>query len=90
MPRIATFASTRVFEGLVLQSLVGHSDVLTEYQELCLVGRYEVRHRPAFPHMPVQPEPSVHGVDHPITPPFELPVGWYFWCLPYWHAGTPS
>jgi hypothetical protein len=27
-----------------------------------------VRHRPALPHVPMQPEAAVHGVNHPFAP----------------------
>jgi hypothetical protein len=83
MPGITTFAGARVLQGLVLQSLLGNSDVLAEYEKQRLVSRHEMCHGPAFPHVPVQPEATIHGVDHSITTPLEFAVAWYFRDLPY-------
>lgn len=64
MPGILSNTGARVLEGLVLQAMRGKAEGIAEGEESCLIGGNEVDQWGAKPHVPVQPEAPVHGVDH--------------------------
>ena len=74
MPRVATLPGARILERLELQASGGQSRFRPVGEQERTVGGYQVRHRPPFPEMPVQPEAAVHGVDHPLASRRELAV----------------
>lgn len=76
MPRVATDAVARILERMELQALRRNTHALAPREEPRPVHGDEVRHRAPEPHVPMQPEAAVHGVDHPDAPigkltPFE-------------------
>jgi hypothetical protein len=69
-------AGPRVLERLELQLVERETYALTIGQKALPVDGYEVRHGTTLPHVAVEPEPTVHGVDHPLAAFLELSVGW--------------
>ena len=74
MPGVATDAGAWVLERLVLQAPHGETDGASVLEEPLAIRGNEMRHALATPDMPVQPEPSVHRVNHPVSAPLELEV----------------
>jgi hypothetical protein len=81
VPRIASDTGSRISERLVLQSLGGNSDVASVGKEALAVRRNEVRERSAFPHVAMEPEAAVHGVDHSIAPEAEFAKWHLVWSV---------
>jgi hypothetical protein len=50
----------------------GDADFSAVVEQALFVGRHEMRHAPAFPHVAVQPEATIHGVDHAVAAPFKF------------------
>jgi hypothetical protein len=98
MPGVAADASPRVLEWLELQAAFWQTYRASVLKQALAVSRHEVRHLAPIPHMPVEPEPTVHRVDHPITTLRELDVvyGRSGLSTPrcarsrYWQTTTPS
>ena len=74
VPGISTNTSARVLQRLELQAFCRNANASPVCEELRLVRGDEMRHRSAFPHMPVQPEAAVYGVEHSIPPSLELAI----------------
>jgi hypothetical protein len=74
MPGVGSDTCARILERLELKAGFWQADRTSVFQEALPVGRYEVRHPAPLPHVPVQPEATVHRVDHPITTLRELDV----------------
>ena len=74
MPGIATFAGPWVLEGLELESRLRQAHRTTIREQVLPIGRHQMGHRFALPAMAVQPEPTIHGVDHSVTPAIEFLV----------------
>lgn len=74
MPGVASDARPRVFERLELKAGFWQADRAPVLEEALPVSRYEVRHLTPLPHVAVEPEATVHRVDHPITTLRELDV----------------
>lgn len=72
MPSLAAFTAARILEGMVLQAFRGNADPASPREQPLAVRRHQVRHGSTEPHVAMQPEPSVHRVNHAITPPREL------------------
>jgi hypothetical protein len=68
VPRFAPVSGARVFEGLVLQARSRQSDAGSVLEQACPIRRYEMRHRATVPNVAVQPEATVHGVNHSLAP----------------------
>jgi hypothetical protein len=68
MPRVTSYSSARIFEWFELESRGCDADRSSIPQKTLAVGRYQMRHRPSLPHVPMQPEAPLHGVDHPFAP----------------------
>src|SRR6185503_12042934 len=66
VPRIAAFAGAWILEGVKLKPALRHADRASVLEERFTIRRNEMRHAPAVPHVTVQPETSVHGIDHPV------------------------
>ena len=91
MPCVAAFAGAWVLEGFVLESPLGEPNVGSVGEELLLVRRDEMRHRAPLPEMTVQPQATVHRVQHSLAPVRELAPGRIRAIVEaYWHPGTPS
>jgi len=74
MPGFASLRCAGILERLVLESVVGKSHGSTVRKQALSVGRYKVRHRASLPHVPMEPEPTVHRVDHSLATSLELDV----------------
>lgn len=72
MPCVAPFTRARILERLVLQPLWRQPHAASICQQAFAVRGNEVSHRPAIPHVPVQPEAARHGVNHPLPPRTKL------------------
>lgn len=72
MPGVATDAGTRVLERLELESFGGNADSASVGEEALSVGRDEVRQEPSLPHVAMEPEAAIHGVDHSVATGVEL------------------
>jgi len=72
MPGIATHPGTRILERLELKSFGRNSDAASVGEEALSVSRNEMRERPTLPHVPMEPEAAIHGVDHSVAARAEL------------------
>src|SRR6476620_3158945 len=72
MPRVAAFARARVLQWLELETVEWDADRCAVLEEQFLVRRDEVGKASALPQVTVQPQTTVHGVDHSVTPIAEL------------------
>ena len=79
MPGVAAFPGAGILERLELQPRSGQSDGAPVGEQQLTVHGDQVRHRAPLPDMPVQPEPAVHGVDHPVASLLVLPEGKRRW-----------
>lgn len=68
MPRVASHSGAGIFKWFELESRGRDADRRTIPQKTLAVGGYQVGHRPSLPHMPMQPEAALHGVNHPFAP----------------------
>jgi hypothetical protein len=67
MPSIAADPGTRILERLELKSLGRNSDAASVGEEARSVSRDEVRERSSLPHVAMEPEAAIDGVDHSIA-----------------------
>lgn len=74
VPRGATNVDTGVLERFELQASFGEPHYATILQQALAVGGYQMRHGLAAPDVPVQPEPTVHGVDHTVATSRKLSI----------------
>lgn len=74
MPCVAARRASRIFQWLELQALERNADRKAVLDEKGFVRGYEVSHRTTSPHVAMQPQPAVHGVDHPVAAFRELPI----------------
>lgn len=74
MPRIPAQARSRIFQRFELQSVRGEPHFPAVREQALAVSRDEMRHRVPFPSMAVQPQSTIHGVDHPVESASELAV----------------
>lgn len=74
MPGVSAFAGSRILERFELQARFGQPDLSTIGEQPLAIRRYEMCHEVTFPAVAVQPEPTVHGVDHSVAPTIELSV----------------
>ena len=72
MPGISPEPSPRILQWLELQTIRGYAYAFAIGKEKLPVCRYEVRHRPAFPHVSMQPEAAIHRVNHSLSAGAEL------------------
>jgi hypothetical protein len=67
MPCLVALSGAGILERMVLEPLGRQSYAITPRKEPLAVGRDQVRHRPTEPHVSMQPETAVHGVDHSVA-----------------------
>ena len=72
MPRVSTDTGARVLQRLELEPLGGHSDAAPVGKKTFTVRRYQMGERPSLPHMSMEPEAAIHGVDHSFASRVEL------------------
>jgi len=72
MPGIPAFARSRIFERFELEAMGGDADFGAVVEQPLFIGRHEMRHAPAFPHVPVKPEATIHRVDHAVAAAFKF------------------
>lgn len=74
MPRGAPNTGARVLQWLELQPFARKARRPAVLEQEFAVCRNEVCHRAAEPDMAMKPQPTIHGVDHPVAPARELAV----------------
>ncbi len=74
MPRIVEFAGARISQGLELKTGGCEADGRAVLEQALSVGRDQVCHGSPLPSVPVEPQPSIHGMDHSFTPRFEFSI----------------
>ena len=74
MPRVPPEPCARVLERLELQALLGEADSPAILEQPRAVGGDEMCHATPLPHVAVEPEAAVHGVDHPVAALLEFAV----------------
>lgn len=72
MPRFATNAGARILQWFVLQTIFRQTDGTAIGEKKRAVSRYEVREPPATPQVTMEPQATIHGVDHSIPEFFEF------------------
>jgi hypothetical protein len=73
VPRLAAHGGARIAKRLVLETTRRNADGVSVLKQPIAIGTYKVDHGLTQPDVPVQPEPAVHGVNHPGLPHPELP-----------------
>jgi len=76
VPGIATDTRARVLEWFELEPRRRNPYGATVGQQSFAIGRDKVRQRPPLPDMSMEPEPTVHGVNHSLAPRTEFPERW--------------
>jgi hypothetical protein len=72
VPGVAPFQCARILQALELQTLFGQAKSSTVGQETIAIRRDHVRHRSALPYVAVEPESTIHCVDHTLAAAGEL------------------
>jgi hypothetical protein len=67
MPGVPTDPGTRILERLELKSLGRNSDAASVGEESLSISRDKVRETSSLPDMPMEPEATIHGVDHSVA-----------------------
>src|SRR3954470_4124027 len=79
MPGIATDPGTWILERLELKSLGRNSSAASVGEEALSVSRDEMRESPSLPHVAMEPEAAIHGVDHSVAARAEF-AEWSLFC----------
>lgn len=79
VPGIPTDAGAWVLERLELKAIVRQTDRSSVGEQSLSICRHEVRHFAPLPHVTVEPEPTVHRVDHSIATPRKLDIVYRGW-----------
>lgn len=74
MPRIATYARSRILQRLELETGLPEADPRAESEQSLTIGRHEVRHLAPFPDVAVQPQTAIHRVNHPRAAGPKFPI----------------
>ena len=74
MPCIAPHRRARILQWLELKTRRGQADQGTVLEQPLPIGGHEVGHFPTHPYVPVQPEPAIHRVDHPVATSSKLTI----------------
>ena len=75
MPCIASDACSRILERLELQAGDGQTNNAAIFDQAFAIARDEVCHGTTLPNMAMEPEPSIHRVDHSLASKSELTIG---------------
>ena len=78
MPRVPTYAGTRILQWLELESLCWDANASTIGEESRPVRGDQMGHWSTFPDVTVQPEATIHRVNHPLPASLELTIGCSF------------
>jgi hypothetical protein len=65
VPRVATYARSRILQRLELETGRPEPDRRAESEQSLTIGRHEVRHLAPFPDVAMQPQTAIHRVNHP-------------------------
>lgn len=74
MPRVAAHAGPGVLEGLELESRQRETGASPILEQQPSVRRDEMGHWSSLPDVPMEPEASIHRMNHPLAPRCELPI----------------
>ena len=72
MPGVAPDSSARILEWLELEPVFPQTDGSAVIEEELAIGRDEVREAFSLPQVAMEPEATIHGVDHSIAELFEF------------------
>ena len=72
MPSISASSSARILERAELEPLFTQAKLLTIAHQLCAIRRDEVRETLSLPYMMVQPQATIHCVDHSLAAALKL------------------
>lgn len=72
VPGITPEATARIFQWVVLESACVEPEFASHAKQLLAIRRDKMGHALALPHMMVQPQPTIHCVDHTFDAAFEL------------------
>jgi hypothetical protein len=75
MPCIAPDACSRILERLELQAGGGQTNNAAIFDQAFAIARDKVCHGATLPNMAMEPEPSIHRVDHPLASKCKLTIG---------------
>jgi len=75
MPGFSAQTRARILQRLVLESTWLETDTRAVLEQPLSVGRHEVRHGAALPHVSMQPQTAIHGVNHPVAARREFAIG---------------
>jgi hypothetical protein len=79
VPCVAANSSPWILQWFELQSTFRQPDHSSVFDQALPICRDEVRHSVPLPHVTVEPQPTIHRVDHSIATLFELDIGYGFW-----------
>jgi hypothetical protein len=74
MPGVSPLTSPWVTQWLELQSRFWQSSTNAVFQQSITVCGHQMRHGSPLPSMAMQPQATVHRVDHPVAPSGKLPI----------------
>src|SRR5687767_11187542 len=74
VPCIAPYVGSRVLQWLELESVFRQPHRTSVFDEPFSIRGHEVRHLVPLPHVTMEPQPTIHRVDHPFPTLFELDV----------------
>ncbi len=75
VPSLASGSRARILERFVLKPFGRKSGDSTIREQQIAVGGDEVRHLAPLPDMPMEPEATIHGVDHSLASRSEFAKG---------------
>ena len=67
VPCIPPNSGSRVLQRLELEPFSGESDLMAILEKAHAISGDEMGHRRSFPDVAMQPEPPIHGEDHPVA-----------------------
>ena len=73
MPRVASLTGARILQRFFLESLVRQPHAAPVREQEVAIGRDEVCHGPAEPGVTMEPETTVHRMNHPVATSREFP-----------------
>ena len=76
MPGVAANPRPRILERLELKPTFRQPDGASILDQALSVGRNEMRHAVPLPQVTMEPEPTIHRVDHSVATLLELEIGY--------------
>lgn len=79
VPCVAADSCSRILERLELKPAFRQPGDPSVFEQALSVSRNEMRHSVPLPHMTVEPEPTIHRVDHSLATLRELDIDYNVW-----------